>query len=281
MMRILILSLLFIAGMLACSDSPPTVAQGIAEARKGNYAGALAIWQPLADQGDAAAQFHIGYLYAKGLGVEKDHGIAKNWFQKAAKQHHPNAAYKLGGFYLHGLGVEKDLKTAAHWLGVAGLRGHTKAANNLSQLYMNGGEGFPKDDHHAITWLMRAAKGKDAVAAFNLGSRYLQGIGVYKDEAQALIWYRVAADQHLPEALNDLAFMYSRGKGGVSDKVAAYALYSVSAMKDPSSSNPASNNVGTLSAALSASDLLRAQSLAQEMSKPGNLLAALDAYLHQ
>jgi len=280
MMRTLILSLLFISVVLGCSDSRPTVAQGLAEAKRGNYKGALAIWQPLADNGDAAAQFHIGYLYAKGLGVERDYGIAKIWYKKAAKQHHPSAAYHLGGLYLHGSGVKKNLKTAAHWLGVAGLRGHTKAANNLSQLYMTGGDGFAKDDNHALSWLMRAAKGKDAVAAFNLGSRYLQGIGVYKDEAQALIWYRVAADQYLPEALNDLAFMFSRGKGGVSNKVAGYALYSVSAVKDPSGSNPASTNLLALSTTLDASDLLRAQSLTQEMLKPGNLLAALDAYLH-
>jgi TPR repeat protein len=37
-----------------------------------------------ADQGDAPAQNNIGWLYAKGEGVPRDLGQAREWMQKAA-----------------------------------------------------------------------------------------------------------------------------------------------------------------------------------------------------
>ncbi|MDC4284429.1 SEL1-like repeat protein [Acinetobacter baumannii] len=37
------------------------------------------------------AQFNLGILYAKGLGVSKNYEIAKQWIEKAAEQGHENA----------------------------------------------------------------------------------------------------------------------------------------------------------------------------------------------
>jgi len=39
---------------------------------RGDYATALKEWQPLAEQGDADAQFNLGSLYANGQGVPQD-----------------------------------------------------------------------------------------------------------------------------------------------------------------------------------------------------------------
>ena len=36
---------------------------------RGDYATALREWRPLAEQGMAIAQFHLGQLYARGQGV--------------------------------------------------------------------------------------------------------------------------------------------------------------------------------------------------------------------
>ena len=35
---------------------------------RGDYATALRLWRPLADQGDASAQYNLGVMYAKGRG---------------------------------------------------------------------------------------------------------------------------------------------------------------------------------------------------------------------
>ena len=51
-----------------------------------DYATALQEWQPLAEQGDALAQYQVGLLYHKGRGVPQDDVQARKWYGKAAAQ---------------------------------------------------------------------------------------------------------------------------------------------------------------------------------------------------
>jgi hypothetical protein len=43
--------------------------RGIAAYSRRNYAAAMRIFRPLADQGNASAQFYIGFMYNQGQGV--------------------------------------------------------------------------------------------------------------------------------------------------------------------------------------------------------------------
>lgn len=52
----------------------------------GDHAGAYAEWQPLAEAGDARAQYSLGVMHQKGLGRPKDAAGAAAWFERAAKQ---------------------------------------------------------------------------------------------------------------------------------------------------------------------------------------------------
>ncbi len=52
----------------------------------GDYETALKEWRPLADQGFASAQFNLGLMYAKGLGVPQDYVQAYRWYTLAAGQ---------------------------------------------------------------------------------------------------------------------------------------------------------------------------------------------------
>jgi TPR repeat protein len=54
--------------------------------KKGNYATALRVMRPLAEQGLAQAQLNLGLMYAKGQGVPQDYAAAVGWFRKAAEQ---------------------------------------------------------------------------------------------------------------------------------------------------------------------------------------------------
>jgi TPR repeat protein len=53
-------------------------------------------WRPLAEQGDADAQYRLGVLYANGYGVPKDYVQARQWYEKAAAQGNTIAQYNLG-----------------------------------------------------------------------------------------------------------------------------------------------------------------------------------------
>jgi hypothetical protein len=53
------------------------VADGVAAYRAGDYATAFALWEPLAEAGDARAQFHLGALYYEGRGVARNTATAR------------------------------------------------------------------------------------------------------------------------------------------------------------------------------------------------------------
>ncbi len=82
---------------------------------RSNYATALKVWLPLAEQGDAAAQTYVGEIFEKGLGVSPDYAAAAQWFRRAAESGYPRAAINLGNLYEQGLGVPKDRAQAANW----------------------------------------------------------------------------------------------------------------------------------------------------------------------
>ena len=65
-------------------------------AKRGDYATALREWKPLAEQGNADAQFNLGLMYRNGEGVQQDHEESAKWFRRAAEQGHAGAQSRLG-----------------------------------------------------------------------------------------------------------------------------------------------------------------------------------------
>jgi TPR repeat protein len=51
-----------------------------------DYATAFKEWQPLAEEGDALAQYNLGVMYANGQGVPQDYIQASMWVNLAAAQ---------------------------------------------------------------------------------------------------------------------------------------------------------------------------------------------------
>jgi hypothetical protein len=76
---------------------------------------ALDIWMPAAEQGSAEAQYAVGEIYERGLGVEPDHAAAARWYRLAADQGSRPAQNSLGYLYEEGLGVERSPETALQW----------------------------------------------------------------------------------------------------------------------------------------------------------------------
>ena len=82
-------------------------------AERGDYATALAIWEPLAQAGVARAQNNIGACFAEGLGVERDPALAVRWLTLAAEAGDPVGQRNLAALYFKGEGVEQDYARAA------------------------------------------------------------------------------------------------------------------------------------------------------------------------
>ena len=63
--------------------------EGLAAYRRGDYATALREWRPLAEQGDADAQYNLGVMYEHGQGVPQDYAHAHMWYNLAASSFPP------------------------------------------------------------------------------------------------------------------------------------------------------------------------------------------------
>jgi TPR repeat protein len=81
---------------------------GSAAYQQGDYATALRLLRPQAEQGVAAAQVVLGFMYHDGEGVTQDDAQAAQWMRKAAEQGNAAAEASLGGLYLAGEGVPKN-----------------------------------------------------------------------------------------------------------------------------------------------------------------------------
>jgi TPR repeat protein len=88
---------------------------GLKAFERDDYATALNVWRPLAEKGDAAAQYSIGFMYDQGKGVPQDYAEAARWFRKAADQGDARAQYSIGFMYAQGQGVPQDHAEAARW----------------------------------------------------------------------------------------------------------------------------------------------------------------------
>ena len=157
--------------MLLISWSWAGFEEGETAYKKKDYTTALRELRPLAEQGDAAAQFYMAKMYANGYGVPEDDAEAVKWCRKAAEQGHTNAQGNLGIMYYTGTGVAKDAVEAVEWFRKAAEQGHTNAQGNLGAMYAKG-DGVAKDDVTAYFWFSlavaqgneNASRNRDAIA---------------------------------------------------------------------------------------------------------------------
>src|ERR1700722_19691189 len=73
-LSILWLGMLLTVAALGPAAAAPTLRQGVAAMARQDYAAAVVILSPLAQNGDPAAQAYMGYLYAIGRGVPPPRG---------------------------------------------------------------------------------------------------------------------------------------------------------------------------------------------------------------
>jgi TPR repeat protein len=200
-----VLAGVLLAGLTACGrDDEARLAQGNHAMEAGHYAQAYCLWRPLADHGNAEAQYRIGWMFANGQGMELDEAEALRWWESAASGGHLDAQFAVAQAYLMGTGVASDPERAVSWLIKAADQDDADALELLLDL-------AGRDVAPAVAWLqrwldgrrwrtlasirrvkadranVRAAIGtdKDLVATLEQGSEVLQ-LGAQQD------WLRIA-----------------------------------------------------------------------------------------
>ena len=120
---------------------------------RGDDETAIRLIRPLADQGNAIAEFDLGMMYDSGLGVPQDYAEAAKWYRRAGDQGYAEAQLSLGVRY--------------HW-----------------------GRGVPQDDAEAMKWYRLAASQGHVGAQYNIGLAFANGFGVAQNFVEAMKWYR-------------------------------------------------------------------------------------------
>ena len=154
--------LVFAVAVLVAGPALADLDAGLAAVHRGDFKKALAELMPLAQAGDAEAQYNIGRMYAYGRGVPQDDAKAMDWYRKSATQ------------------------------------GHLWAINNIGRLYENG-LGVTQDDAAAVQWYRLAADGGNGVSQYNLGSMYVRGRGIPQSDRDAHFWWSLALKSDLSD----------------------------------------------------------------------------------
>ncbi len=131
---------------------------------------------------------------------------------------------KIGLSYVTGEGVPKDDIKAATWIRRAAEQGDAEAQTTLGVLYSDG-RGVPLSDEEAAKWFLKAAGQGYPRAKLALGRLYLTGRGVQKDDTKAAIWIHQAAEQGLASAEYNIGVLYEEGQGVARDYAQATAWY--------------------------------------------------------
>ena len=149
-----------------------------------------------AKQGDGRAQMALAYRYRDGNGVARDYVEAMRWAHPVADQGDAGAMDFVGWMYFEGLGVKRSPEIAAGYF--------------------------------------KAASGRSASGAWNLGQCYFAGLGVEQNVSKALeAWKRAAAMGHGRSA-STAAMVYLAGEGIAPDGKEARRLAQLAAdLNDP------------------------------------------------
>ncbi|MFP5501601.1 MAG: tetratricopeptide repeat protein [Candidatus Sericytochromatia bacterium] len=115
----------------------------------------------LAEQGDAEAQYQVGFRYYLGDSGAQDFNAAEKWYTLAAEQGHTEAQFKLGKMKAQGKGIDQNDEQALRWLQLAADQGHPEAQELVGGLYARG-QGVEADMVAAYQWYLLAEQAHDA-----------------------------------------------------------------------------------------------------------------------
>ena len=145
-----------IAAIMIAAVSAPLSAQSVEEGveawQQGNYAEAVAMWQPLAEGGDADAQYNLAQAYRIGRGTQPNAVESRKWFELAAKQGQVDAQTALGLLLIQ----TADRAEALQWLKLAAEQNEPRALLVYgAALYK--GDGVPRDATLGYDYVSKAA----------------------------------------------------------------------------------------------------------------------------
>ena len=117
----------------------------------------------LAKEGSPLAQYNLGEMYNRGLGVPLDYAEGSVWLRRAADQGFAPAQTALGHMFQQGQGMSVNQAEAAEWYRKAADQGYAEAQHELGMQYAEG-RGVLRDYVLAYMWLSLSGTAAEAGA---------------------------------------------------------------------------------------------------------------------
>ncbi len=125
-----------------------------------SYGEAAAAFEVAANQGNAAAERQLGFMYYRGNGFAQDDSKAVTWFERAASHGDLESQVNLGKMYENGLSVVQDDAKSAYWFRLAADQGDRRAQLRFGEIcYL--GAGVTRDRAEAAKWWRLATEPDD------------------------------------------------------------------------------------------------------------------------
>jgi uncharacterized protein len=191
-----------------CSRPPSSRGLGspVDVPESGDKAETLRTFEHAADQGDLAAEWKLGRMYADGDGVPKDDQRAFIYFSQIANTHRhepprtaqarivADAFVALGHYYLKGIPnttvVSDAVRARDMFAYAASYFGDADAQYQLGRLYLDGST----DPRDAAAWFRLAAWNGDCRAEAVLGDMLFRGQHEPRQAARGLMWLTLGRD---------------------------------------------------------------------------------------
>jgi TPR repeat protein len=183
---------------------------------------AIEMLLPLAEAGDAQAQYLLGNMFwSSSSEISWDWTL--DWLKKAAAQNYPDAYYRLSA--LDPSGVYNPLPVhpdCFRLLQKAAELGSAPAQSTLAYMHYNGESKLNLDISfaHARIWYQKAAENGDPIAQFAVGRMLLAGEGGVADQKQGIHWLESCAKNtedywSASDAVRLLQQIYKEGLFGI------------------------------------------------------------------
>ncbi len=156
--------------------------------------------KPVAEKGEAVAQYQLGLLYAE----DKDLPEAAHYYKLAAEQDHHDAQARLALLTCNGTGVPKNAEECVRLLKLAAEAGVTLAEVDLARRYL-AGDGVSTNHREAARLAKMATDKGDPTGQFLLAICYETGVGVGQSRNEAARLYRLSAAKGNAAAQKGLA----------------------------------------------------------------------------
>ena len=187
-----------------------------------DYKTAFDLWLPLAEDGNASAQFNIGLFYRLGLHVETDIKEAMRWYKLAGDQGNHFAIYAIRGLHQKDLFIEPDESVKRFWFDLwvatdkkVEPKEGIDHGNWCNFVFDNGIKG-PLDEKQTARFYQNLADAGNADAQHQVGSWYVSFSRYFaeinKDNKKANEWFEKAARQGHGQASFDLIVQHVHAK---------------------------------------------------------------------